>query len=870
MAQERYNAPEREKHWQKVWEEQKTFLTSSGRDKPKYYVLEMFPYPSGRIHVGHVRNYVMGDVVARYKRAKGFNILHPFGWDAFGLPAENAAMQQGINPREWTYDNIGIMRAQLKRIGLSLDWSREFATCDPEYYRQQQRLLLAFYKAGLVYRKKSKVNWDPVDNTVLANEQVIDGRGWRSGAVVEQKELSQWFFKITHYAEDLLAGLDTLDKWPEKVRLMQRNWIGKSEGLLMRFRLSGEKLPGGFPEVEVFTTRPDTIFGASFIGISPEHPLAQALAKNDPELQAFIEECRKIGTAQEEIDRAEKKGYATGVVAAHPFRSSTKLPVYVANFILMDYGTGAIFGCPAHDQRDLDFARKYKLKVKAVVVPEGEDPAAFKVGKEAYTGPGKLANSSFLNGMTVEDAKEEVAQRLGKRKMGEKKTTFRLRDWGVSRQRYWGCPIPVIHCKKCGIVPVPDKDLPVRLPADVSFDKPGNPLDRHPKWKHVKCPTCGAAATRETDTCDTFVDSSWYFARFCSPHADEPVVREDVDYWMPVDQYIGGVEHAILHLLYARFFTRAMKDCGYLGVPEPFSALFTQGMVLHETYFDGERNWVNPADAVLETVDGVRKAFRADPARAPLQIGPIEKMSKSKKNTIDPDIFTDHYGADTARWFMLSDSPPERDVLWTEEGAQGAWRFVQRAWRLVTESLPLLPEAKAKAPAERSPAAQALRRAAHKGLNAVAEEIEGLRYNRAIAAIYEFANALSAAMQDKSAKDDASFSFALKEALIFFVHAMNPFMPHLAEEGWALLGYNTLLANESWPEVERSLLIDDTVTIAVQVNGKRRDEIVVPRNADRADVEAAALRLESVTRAVDGRPIKKVIVVPERIVNVVA
>jgi len=870
MAQERYNAPEREKHWQKVWEEQKTFLTSSGRDKPKYYVLEMFPYPSGRIHVGHVRNYVMGDVVARYKRAKGFNILHPFGWDAFGLPAENAAMQQGINPREWTYDNIGIMRAQLKRIGLSLDWSREFATCDPEYYRQQQRLLLAFYKAGLVYRKKSKVNWDPVDNTVLANEQVIDGRGWRSGAVVEQKELSQWFFKITHYAEDLLAGLDTLDKWPEKVRLMQRNWIGKSEGLLMRFRLSGEKLPAGFPEVEVFTTRPDTIFGASFIGISPEHPLAQALAKNDPELQAFIEECRKIGTAQEEIDRAEKKGYATGVVAAHPFRSSTKLPVYVANFILMDYGTGAIFGCPAHDQRDLDFARKYKLKVKAVVVPEGEDPAAFKVGKEAYTGPGKLANSSFLNGMTVEDAKEEVAQRLGKRKMGEKKTTFRLRDWGVSRQRYWGCPIPVIHCKKCGIVPVPDKDLPVRLPADVSFDKPGNPLDRHPKWKHVKCPTCGAAATRETDTCDTFVDSSWYFARFCSPHADEPVVREDVDYWMPVDQYIGGVEHAILHLLYARFFTRAMKDCGYLGVPEPFSALFTQGMVLHETYFDGERNWVNPADAVLETVDGVRKAFRADPARAPLQIGPIEKMSKSKKNTIDPDIFTDHYGADTARWFMLSDSPPERDVLWTEEGAQGAWRFVQRAWRLVTESLPLLLEAKAKAPAERSPAAQALRRAAHKGLNAVAEEIEGLRYNRAIAAIYEFANALSAAMQDKSAKDDASFSFALKEALIFFVHAMNPFMPHLAEEGWALLGYNTLLANESWPEVERSLLIDDTVTIAVQVNGKRRDEIVVPRNADRADVEAAALRLESVTRAVDGRPIKKVIVVPERIVNVVA
>ncbi len=884
MAQERYNAPEREKHWQKIWEEQKTFLTSKGG--PKYYVLEMFPYPSGRIHVGHVRNYVMGDAVARYKRAKGFSVLHPFGWDAFGLPAENAAMKEGVSPRDWTYENIEVMRAQLKRIGLSLDWTREFATCDPEYYHQQQKLFLAFHKAGLAYRKKSKVNWDPVDRTVLANEQVIDGRGWRSGALVEQKELSQWFFKITHYGEELLAGLDTLDKWPEKVRVMQRNWIGKSQGMLMRFRLSGEnarssspkggsanKLPKGFPEVEVFTTRPDTIFGASFIGISPEHPLAQALAKNDPELKAFIEECRKIGTAQEEIDRAEKKGYDTGIVAAHPFRSTTKLPVYVANFILMDYGTGAIFGCPAHDQRDLDFARKYRLKVKAVVIPEGEDPAAFKVGNEAYLGPGRLANSSFLNGMSVEDAKEEVAQRLGKRNMGEKKTTFRLRDWGVSRQRYWGCPIPMIHCAKCGVVPVPEEDLPVQLPADVTFDKPGNPLDRHPTWKHVECPACGGKATRETDTCDTFVDSSWYFARFCSPHAKEPLDRHQVDHWLPVDQYIGGVEHAILHLLYARFFTRAMKDCGYLNVAEPFAALFTQGMVLHETYYQGpddKRDWINPADIVVETVDGVRKAYKADSARAPVTIGSVEKMSKSKKNTVDPDVFTGHYGADTARWFMLSDSPPERDVLWTDEGAQGSWRFVQRAWRLISESLELLPKPKAKAPAEYAPAAQALRRAAHKGLHAVAEEIEGLRFNRAIAAVYEFANALSAALQNKAARAEPSFGFALKEALSFFVHAINPIMPHLAEEGWSLLGYNTLLANESWPDADRSLLIDDTVTIAVQVNGKRRDEIVVLRNACRADVEAAALRLESVTRAVDGRTIKKVIVVPERIVNVVA
>jgi leucyl-tRNA synthetase len=869
MAIERYNAPEREKQWQRIWEEQNTFRTSTDRSKPKYYVLEMFPYPSGRIHVGHVRNYVMGDVVARYKRAKGFNVLHPFGWDAFGLPAENAAMQQGINPRVWTYDNIEMMRAQLKRIGLSFDWSREFATCDPEYYHQQQRLILALYKAGLVYRKKSRVNWDPVDHTVLANEQVIDGRGWRSGAVVEQKDLSQWFFKITHYANELLQDLDILDHWPDKVRTMQRNWIGKSQGLLMRFRLSGENLPKGFPDVEVFTTRPDTIFGASFIGISPEHPLAQDLAKSDASLREFIEECRRVGTAQEEIDRAEKKGYATGIVAAHPFRSATKLPVYVANFILMEYGTGAIFGCPAHDQRDLDFARKYRLKVKAVVVPEGHDPSEFKIGNEAYTGPGRLANSSFLNGMTVEEAKKEVARRLGQRNMAEERTTFRLRDWGVSRQRYWGCPIPMIHCDRCGIVPVPDKDLPVLLPTDVSFDKPGNPLDRHPTWKYTKCPSCGGEAMRETDTCDTFVDSSWYFARFCSPHSKEPVERGEVDYWLPVDQYIGGVEHAILHLLYARFFTKAMRDCGYFDVSEPFSALFTQGMVLHETYLDG-KNWLTPAEVRIDTADGVRKAFRLEGNCIPVEIAGIEKMSKSKRNTVDPDIFTEHFGADTARWFMISDSPPERDVLWTEEGVQGAWRFIQRVWRLVNEGLPLLREPQSAGKVACSPQAQALRRAAHKALHAVAEEIEGLRFNRAIATVYDFANTFSTALQGKSVHADPSYAFALREALIFFTHMINPMMPHLAEECWARLGYNTLLANEAWPEVDRSLLVDDTVTIAVQVNGKRRDEIVVSRNAGRADLEAAALRLESVTRAVDGRPIKKVIVVPERIVNVVA
>ena len=900
MAQERYNAPEREKHWQTIWEEQQTFLTQDAKGKPKYYVLEMFPYPSGRIHVGHVRNYVMGDAVARYKRAKGFSVLHPFGWDAFGLPAENAAMQQGINPREWTYENIEVMRAQLKRIGLSLDWTREFATCDPEYYHQQQRLFLAFYKAGLVYRKMSKVNWDPVDHTVLANEQVIDGRGWRSNAIVEQKELSQWFFKITQYGEELLAGLDTLDKWPEKVRLMQRNWIGKSQGLSMRFRLSGEnsrssspqgvsannsrssspkggsanKLPEGFPEVEVFTTRPDTIFGASFIGISPEHPLAQALAKNDPKLTAFIEECRKIGTAQEEIDRAEKKGYDTGIVAAHPFRSTMKLPVYVANFILMDYGTGAVFGCPAHDQRDLDFARKYKLKVKAVVIPEDADPAEFKVGDEAYTGPGRLANSSFLNGKSVEDAKEEVAERLGKRNMGEKKTTFRLRDWGVSRQRYWGCPIPMIHCAKCGIVPVPDKDLPVQLPKDVSFDKPGNPLDLHPSWKHVKCPTCGGKATRETDTCDTFVDSSWYFARFCSPHAKEPLEREQADHWLPVDQYIGGVEHAILHLLYARFFTRAMKDCGYLNVAEPFAALFTQGMVLHETYFDGPQEkpeWINPADVRHRgggwRAQGLQGGCGAGPGSDRLHREDVEVQEKHHRPGHLHRALRRRYRA-----LVHAVGQPARARRALDRRGR-AGRMALRAARLAAhqrERASCCRSQRRKRPRHIRRRAQALRRAAHKGLNAVAEEIEGLRFNRAIASVYEFANALSSALQDKAARGEPSFGFALKEALTFFVHAVNPIMPHLAEEGWSLLGYNTLIANESWPQVDRSLLIDDTVTIAVQVNGKRRDEIVVPRNAGRADVEAAALRLESVTRAVDGRPIKKVIVVPERIVNVVA
>jgi leucyl-tRNA synthetase len=868
MASERYNAPDREAHWRKVWDDAEISRAQENESRPKYYVLEMFPYPSGRIHIGHVRNYSMGDVVARYKRAKGHNVLHPMGWDAFGMPAENAALERKIHPKASTYQNIDAMRGQLKRMGLSWDWSRELATCDPEYYAQQQRLFVDFFDKGLVYRKKSKVNWDPVDHTVLANEQVIDGRGWRSGAAVEQRELSQWFLKITEYADDLLAALDGLERWPDKVRLMQRNWIGRSEGLLMRMALDGEARPKGHETLEVFTTRPDTIFGMSFCAVSPDHPLAAALAKTDKKLKSFIDECHRMGTSTEEIERAEKKGYDTGLSVVHPFRKTSKVPLYVANFILMDYGTGAIFGCPAHDQRDLDFARKYKLKVKPVVVPEGEDPKRFVVGDEAYTGPGRIANSSFLDGLSVEDAKNEVANRLEKQGRGERKVNFRLRDWGVSRQRYWGCPIPIIHCEKCGAVPA--ADLPVLLPDDVSFDKPGNPLDRHPTWKHVDCPVCGGEATRETDTMDTFVDSSWYFARFCSPHAETPVDARAVKYWLPVDQYIGGVEHAILHLLYSRFFMRAMTDTGHLDISEPFAGLFTQGMVIHETYQDEDGKWLSPDEIRFTGNDSAdRRAITIDGGH-PVVVGPAVKMSKSKRNTVDPDSFTAHYGADTARWFMLSDSPPERDVLWTDEGVQGAWRFVQRAWRLVDEAAAQGTKHGAERPAAFSPAADDLRRAAHRALDAVSRNIEGLRFNTAIATIYELANKMATALQGQKSAKDEGLDWALRESAELLVQMFAPMMPHLAEECWARLGYNSLVAKQPWPEVEKPLLVDDKVTIAVQVNGKRRDELLISRDASQTDIETAALALDGVKRAIEGRAIKKIIVVPQRIVNVVA
>ncbi len=877
MPIERYNAAEAEARWQKVWDERGIFATPNKDLGKKYYVLEMFPYPSGRIHMGHVRNYTMGDVVARVKRAKGFAVLHPMGWDAFGMPAENAAMERKVHPKEWTYANIAAMKTQLKSMGLSLDWAREIATCDPAYYKHQQKMFLDFWRAGLVERKKSKVNWDPVDNTVLANEQVIDGRGWRSGAVVEQRELTQWFFAITKFAQPLLEALDGLQRWPEKVRLMQKNWIGRSEGLLVRFALDEKTTPNGESELEIFTTRSDTLFGARFMALSPDHPLAQAAAQKNPALAAFIAECKRHGTAQEIIDKAEKRGFDTGIKAVHPFDASWKLPVYVANFILMDYGTGAIFGCPAHDQRDLDFVNKYNLGVTPVVCPPDQDPKTFVITDTAYDGDGCMINSRFLDGMTPEQAREEVARRLekestGNRPRGERQVNYRLRDWGISRQRYWGCPIPVIHCEACGVVPVPEKDLPVTLPEDVSFDRPGNPLDHHASWKHVACPQCGSKnARRETDTMDTFVDSAWYFERFTDPWIKSaPTERPMVDAWMPVDQYIGGVEHAILHLLYSRFFTRAMKQTGHVGLDEPFAGLFTQGMVVHETFRRQNGDWAAPAEVKIESQGDARRAVLIATGEA-VEIGPIEKMSKSKRNTVDPDDIIGEYGADVARWFMLSDSPPERDVEWTERGVQGAARFVQRLWRLVGEAGEIGRSAPVTRPAQFAPAALTLRKAAHKALAAVGDDVEKLHFNVCVAHIYEFANSLTAALGDIETHDIApDLRWAMREAADILVQLFHPMMPHLAEECWAALGHDTLVAQAPWPDAERDLLIEDTVTLPVQINGKKRAEVTVPRDASNAEIEAAVLGLDAVQKALDGKKPKKVIIVPKRIVNVVA
>jgi len=869
---DRYNAREAEPRWQKAWAERGIYATKNDDPRPKYYVLEMFPYPSGRIHMGHVRNYTMGDVLARFMRAKGYNVLHPMGWDAFGLPAENAAMERNVAPKAWTYENIATMKKQLQAMGLSLDWSREFATCDPSYYKHQQKMFLDFLRVGLAEREKRKVNWDPVDMTVLANEQVIDGRGWRSGAVVEQREMSQWVFKITKYSQELLDALDALDRWPDKVRLMQRNWIGRSEGLLIRFALEPKTVPSGESELNIFTTRHDTLFGAKFMAIAPDHPLAQAAAATNPKLAEFIAETKRHGTAQEIIDTQEKMGFDTDIKAIHPFDPNWRLPVYVANFILMEYGTGAIFGCPAHDQRDLDFVNKYGLGNTPVVCPPDVDPKSFVITDTAYDGDGRMINSRFLDGMTIEQAKEDVAKRLesqtrGNEPVAERQVNFRLRDWGISRQRYWGCPIPVIHCPKCDVVPVPDKDLPVALPEDVSFDKPGNALDHHPTWKHVTCPKCGGRATRETDTMDTFVDSSWYFARFADPWNEKaPTTRLVVDRMMPVDQYIGGIEHAILHLLYSRFFTRAMKVTGHIGIDEPFAGLFTQGMVVHETYRKKDGSWAMPAEVKIEGAEGNRRAVLVSTGEE-VEIGPIEKMSKSKRNTVDPDDIMESYGADVARWFMLSDSPPDRDVIWSEEGVQGASRFVQRLWRLVGEIADI--KAPSEQPAKFGDSALAVRKAAHRALANVSEDVAKLRFNRCVAHIYECANALSEAIAGAQSAPTADLAWALREAGDILVRLFSAMMPHLAEECWAALGHSTMVATEAWPKLEAELLVESTITLPVQINGKKRADVTVGRDAEKEAVETAVLALDAVKKALDGKSPKKVIVVPQRIVNVV-
>jgi leucyl-tRNA synthetase len=846
-----YSPNDVEPRWRAAWDKADAFKASNAPDgRPKYYVLEMFPYPSGRIHMGHVRNYAMGDVVARFKRARGFSVLHPMGWDAFGMPAENAAMERGVHPKGWTYDNIAAMRAELKALGLSIDWSREFATCDPAYYGQQQAWFLKLMELGLVYRREASVNWDPVDMTVLANEQVIDGKGWRSGATVEKKKLTQWFLRITQYADDLIEGLKTLDRWPDKVRLMQENWIGRSRGLQLRFDFAGDA-PAGFESgVEVYTTRPDTLFGAAFLAIAADHPLAESLS-GDPKVAAFLAECKKGGSTAADIETGEKLGLDTGLTVAHPLIPGATLPVWIANFVLMDYGTGAIFGCPAHDQRDLDFARKYDLPVRPVVLPPGADPAGFEIGKEAYVGPGSIYHSDFLDGLDIETAKSAAISRVEAAGKGEGATVYRLRDWGVSRQRYWGCPIPVIHCEKCGPVPVPQDQLPVVLPDDVTFDKPGNPLLRHPTWRRVSCPTCGGKAERETDTLDTFVDSSWYFARFANPDAAQPIDKAAADHWLAVDQYIGGVEHAVLHLLYARFITRALKDAGLLSVAEPFDGLFTQGMVTHETYRRQSGEWVEPTAIELLVENGHRRAQVIDTGETVL-IGDIEKMSKSKKNTVAPEAIFAAYGVDAARLFVMSDSPPERDVQWTNAGVEGASRFIQRVWAEFERS----------SPAGGSNADDlALRQAAHRLIDSVTEGIEQFRFNSAIAKLYGFLNVLKAS---------PSAGAARREVLSILARLVGPFTPHLAEECWTRLGETGLICDAPWPVSDPALTALDEVSLPVQVNGKRRGEIRAPAGAASDVVEKIALADPNVTAHLEGLTLRKVIVVQDRIVNIVA
>lgn len=852
----RYSAAEIEPKWQKAWNEAGVFKAERDETRPKYYVLEMFPYPSGKLHIGHVRNYTMGDVIARYKMSTGYNVLHPMGWDAFGMPAENAAMASGGHPKDWTYNNIKQMRDQMKPLGLSIDWAREFATCDPEYYGQQQALFLDFLEAGLVYRKNAVVNWDPVDMTVLANEQVENGRGWRSGALVERRELTQWFFKISDFAEDLLSAIDGLDDWPAKVKLMQANWIGKSRGLQFSFETTNG--PDGVDEIEVYTTRPDTLMGASFIGISADHPLALKLETDSKEIAAFNKACRQMSTSEADMEKAEKKGIDTGIRVKHPLNPDWELPVWIANFILMDYGTGAIFACPAHDQRDLDFARKYGLPVIDTFFAIGQETP---VKDDAFVPPKseKVKWVDHFAGLDIATGQEAIDATIAfaeENNWGKGVTNFRLRDWGLSRQRYWGCPIPVVHCEACGVVAEKKENLPIALPDDVSFDIPGNPLDRHPIWRKCACPSCGQDALRETDTMDTFVDSSWYFARFTSPRAGTPTDKEDLDYWMNVDQYIGGVEHAILHLLYSRFFSRGMQMTGHGGhqnVSEPFNALFTQGMVTHAIYKttdpkDGRPVYHYPEEVALK--DG--KAFLNTDGRE-VDIVPSAKMSKSKNNVVDPERIIAEYGADTARWFVLSDSPPERDVEWTASGAEAAHKHIARVWGICGK-IADMPDGVA------GEGDQELLQEMHKTIRDVTLGVESFGFNAAIAKLYAFTNILSKSKASKAVQ---------REAIMTLAQLMSPMTPHLAEDIWAHQGGDGLIINAPWPRADEGMLVETTVTLPIQVNGKRRAEITVSKDLSKDEIERLALNDEAVMRALDGVAPKKVIVVPGRIVNVV-
>lgn len=842
-----YNFRENETKWQCHWKENKTYAVREDPNKPKYYVLEMFPYPSGRLHIGHVRNYTLGDVVARAKMSQGYNVLHPMGWDAFGLPAENAALQNNAHPSHWTLHNIQMMREQFDAVGLAYDWDREITSCMPDYYGHEQKIFLDFMKKGLVYQKESLVNWDPVENTVLANEQVIDGCGWRSGAKVEKKRLKQWFLKITAYAKDLLKGLDELEQWPDRVRLMQNKWIGYSEGAYINFPVSdsGEV-------INVYSTRPDTLFGASFVALSPNHPLSEKWSQTNTNLAAFIKECNQQGTSEADIEKAEKKGFNTGFFVEHPFEKDRKLPLFVANFVLMDYGTGAVFGCPAHDTRDYIFAKKYDLPIRPVIAPEGQTAHDYEACE--YTGGGTLINSDFLNGLGVEDAKTKAATMLESKTCGTKTTVYRLRDWGVSRQRYWGCPIPIIYCDTCGTVPVPEKDLPVTLPEDPSFNKPGNPLDHHPTWKHTTCPNCKGKAERETDTLDTFFESSWYFARFCSPKAETPFSKEAADYWLPVDQYIGGIEHAVLHLLYARFFTRALKDCGYLNVEEPFAGLLSQGMVCHETFKDDKGNWLFPEEvAQTEGKDYVKTADGS-----PVQVGRLEKMSKSKKNVVDTNDIVGSYGADTARLFMVSDSPPERDLEWSESGVQGTWKYINRLWRLAHD---ITDYADKEASAAED---QNLLKQTHKTIDWCTKDLEKLHLNRYVARVRELSNTLEKLTREKTASKD-NLDFALK----VLIQLLAPATPHLCAELWQIMGHKDDVTFHPWPQADPAFLSDDLIKLAVQVNGKLRGTLEVPTDADANSIEDQALSLENVQKTVGDKQVRKVIVVPKKIVNIV-